>query len=191
MALPSLNVPSQCRSTSYTDKVRYPPSSPQNLTNAPQFDDLTNVVAGLVPAIQPLGTYGTLTFQGFIWFSGSLGSLLLPPPSAPNAISTGVASQTLYGSAALLPGPSTSAFSLKSIYYACGVNTEASTGALTACMIQFSDVKAAGGETAVWGLVFDPALLINEYNKTEFADTFSGLGRVDVTGYGYCEHGDA
>jgi len=30
------------------------------------------------------------------------------------------------------------------------------------------------------GLVFDPALLINEYNKTEFADTFGGLDRVDV-----------
>lgn len=30
-------------------------------------------------------------------------------------------------------------------------------------------------------LVFDPALLIIEYDKTEFADTFGGLGRVDVT----------
>ena len=39
---------------------------PQTPPNAPQFDDLTNVVAGLVPAIQPLGAYGTLTYQGFI-----------------------------------------------------------------------------------------------------------------------------
>ena len=28
--------------------------------------------------------------------------------------------------------------------------------------------------------MFDPALLINEYNKTEFADTFGGLDRVNV-----------
>lgn len=28
--------------------------------------------------------------------------------------------------------------------------------------------------------MFSPALLINEYNKTEFADTFGGLDRVDV-----------
>ena len=29
--------------------------------------------------------------------------------------------------------------------------------------------------------VFDPAPSINEYDKTEFADTFGGPGRVDVT----------
>ena len=28
--------------------------------------------------------------------------------------------------------------------------------------------------------MFDPALLINEYNKTEFAGTFGGLDSVDV-----------
>lgn len=60
-----------------------------------------------------------------------------------------MASQTLYGSAALLPGLFTNTFSLKSIYHACGVNTEASAGALTACTIQFSSVRAAGGETVV------------------------------------------
>ena len=92
-----------------------------------------------------------------------------------------MASQTLYGSAALLPDPSTSTFPLKSIHYACGIDTEASAGALTACTIQFSGVKAAGGETVVQELVFDPAPSINEYDKTEFADTFGGLGRVDVT----------
>ena len=105
LALPSSNVPSQCRSTSYTDKADKVRSSPQTPTNTPQFDDLTNAVAGLVPAIQPLGAHGALTYRGSFWFSGSLGSLLLPPPSAPNVISTGVASQTLYGSAALLPDP--------------------------------------------------------------------------------------
>ena len=112
-------------------------------------------------------------------------------PSTPNVVNSGIDSQNLYGGSTALKINRTSTggakdfFNLKSLRYACAVNTVTGLGAPTGCTILFQGNKPDGLPSVTYEVQY-PNQAATPLNKAVFGTAtfpvdFVGLTEVFVT----------
>ena len=110
-----------------------------------------------------MGVSKGIFFPAFVVLDGgdSLAAPLFPPPSSPNVITAATQTEIQFkekqGFRADYPNSDTVAFDLKSLCYACGVNTETPTGIASGCTLRFDGVKYGSKQTVTKDLVYKPS----------------------------------
>ncbi|KAF1817239.1 hypothetical protein P152DRAFT_445356 [Eremomyces bilateralis CBS 781.70] len=141
------------------------------------FDDLeVSGVGTVLPRTQRVNQYGALFYRDFVYSDDTL-SLFFAPPSPKNFIGFSAVGRVF---PQLCPTDKFQTFDLKSLYYACIINTFVPVNVPASCTIKFLG-RRKDGDTVFEQVDYAAQSFGAKYNKVTFRKEFSGLTQLDIS----------
>jgi hypothetical protein len=147
-----------------------------------QFDDQNYLLGTVLPALQPVGEYQGLSYNGFVGLQAALLGTGVAPHSPNNEIVTGLPQSLLDGTAYIEATGDTTYFDLKSFYFGCAVDTVTGlVGVPTACTITATGYYE-GIQHIVQEFKYTPTGLLSsgqDQAKSQYSKCHTGFMGVD------------
>lgn len=149
-----------------------------------KFDDLSTNPAN--PLLSPVGKYKGLNYRSFdVSGLGLAGTQTLgfKPQSGQNVAGAGLLTQGTTGSTALIPASPYKSFDLKSLYFACAVNSiESAVFVPEQCTVAFTAYKP--GSNVAYQTInqqFNPTNpTLSKMRKATFPSTWQKMGKIEI-----------